>query len=271
MRVLARMLLILASLSLIAPIHAADSILEIRATEGKSPVVAELIPREVDMGSIAPDGKSERTIELKNSLPTEIKLDRMRSPCTCLEIRGAPESIKPNAVATLTVVLGNASSFRGTFTKHLHIRFTSGKDEADAFIPIKFTVLSPEDDGGSKATPPAAPSFGETSPFFEIVEHKGSGGFEAYSGSKVVAWVFASRGCPGCRPLFQEILPKLFKAEDNGSRPRIGFISLDEQSGMVLLANEEERLHARGEKTPVLLCQGKLYYGNEAIKALIKE
>ncbi len=264
MPLLAKSLLVLVLFIISRHLFAGDLVLEVKEGSGDGMAI-EIKPDSLDMGTITPGGKSERTIELENRLASEIKLNPLRSPCTCLAISGAPEAIKPGGMASLVFKL-IGEGYRGSFTKYAHMRLKAENQEKDIFIPVKFTILNEDAEASNALTPGRSPDVAGP---LEFIEYKG-GSFESYA--EAAAWIFAGKGCPGCVPLRRELLPKLLlKDRASSAKPKVVSVNLDDRSGFILLSDLEEKLGAKGEKTPVLYYQGKLIYGNEAVKSLIKE
>lgn len=95
-------------------------------------------------------------------------------------------------------------------------------------------------------------------------------------------WIFGGRICPRCDYLKGELLPELLqksiqneKTEKQVNPEEINwdsifiFVDLDKPENVMLLMALEDRLGVTGEKTPVLLWNNMLYYGNDAIAEYI--
>jgi hypothetical protein len=80
----------------------------------------------------------------------------------------------------------------------------------------------------------------------------------------------------GVEPVYDLQLEQLQPAEVGYSRRRtfsptacyVVFADPDKKENFIFFTEVEEKLGGSGDKTPVLLWQGKLYYSNEGIKRI---
>jgi hypothetical protein len=244
----------------LAPAFADNANLEIKPGKDGG-VVVNLTPETgIDMGSTLASVKVEREIVIRNSTKMELSMETLRSPCNCIEISGAPETLKPGGLATIHLEL-SGEGYRGVFNKLMHIRFTLGKSDYDSFIPIKFTILG--DDGEAKSSTVLPEPEGT----IRFVDYKG-GGFEAHPEAK--AWIFAGRNCATCNFLKRELLPKII-AKAGIDKCLAVNVDLDVKENMEFLIGLEDKIGAHGKTTPILYWNGKLIYGNDDVKSMIEE
>jgi hypothetical protein len=235
-----------------------DLLMEIRTSEAGE-VAASFTPEKgLDMGEIKSSDKRDYKISFKNSLKKDLEFGSIRSPCVCIDIDGAPGRLSSGEETIFKLHL-DGESYRGLFNKFMHVRLKTANSENDIFLPVKFTIID-EDDNIS----PLQPETSENGPI-RFSDYNG-GGFEKYAEAK--AWIFAGKDCPGCNFLKRELLPGLL-AKDGIERAEAVMVDLDKKENFIFLSELEEKLNAKGDKTPALYWKGRLIYGNQEIKKLI--
>ena len=239
-------------------IYCADMTMTIGKAEAGLQV--NILPDKLDMGTTRPEIKKTMSLLLKNNSGEDITIENWRSPCVCFEFKGAVDELSAGAEIKVSVTL-DGKSYRGEFSKYMFMAFRSKKGnlKEDFFLPIKFAV---KDDAPLPLTSPAVePDNG----VMKFIEYTG-GGIEKHK--KATAWIFAGKDCPNCNYLKSNILPKLLESKGI-VQAEIILVDLDKKENFLFLAELEESLKVKDDKTPVLLWQNKLYYGNDKIKELI--
>ena len=277
--------IILAALSFASIVtNAADATITVTDDNGRI-VVEHAPPKGLVFGRLSAGERKTMPLAIINKTGREVEVDGWRSPCACLEFGGVIESI-PKGTSESVLLFLDGSSFRGGVSKYIHLSFNADKSEGtNHFLPVSFFVgdmataegLDPERSidastayqAGATQTAQfstvAQSETTSTSGVTEIVYEKSMGRMEL---AKVEAWIFAGKNCPGCNYLKTALLPSLFESQP----AKVAMADLDKKENLLLLLKLEEKLgvDGRNSKTPVLYWRNNLFYGNEAVKAMIE-
>jgi hypothetical protein len=208
----------------------------------------------VNLGAFTTQG--DKNVKMANHAPEAMTIEEWRSTCDCLEISGMPEKLEPGKTATIKVTV-YPDGYWGEISKSIPLLILYGKKKRTLFMTLKFT-----------AETDSAPAPEKKEKFVGIKIIPYSGGKiddKRYAGAE--AWLLGGKNCESCNWVKEMALPGLLKPQSSCVR-----VCTDEEEGLRLLLDLEKRLNIRepGE-APVLYFDGRIYYGTEAIKELLKE
>lgn len=240
----------------------ADFVLDLKADSRGNLNLVMAPEKGFDAGKILDGKKYEHKLRISNSGKLKIAIETLRSPCQCIELEEAPESLDGGKVAELKMIL-DGEGYRGKITKNIHLRVCAAGSSKGFFISVSFTVIGEGEEPEVASNVQAEDNDGP----IKFIEYKG-GGLEAYP--KANAWIFSAKDCPKCNHTKAVILPKLFEQE-NIEKPTVVTVDLDKPENFKLLSELEKKLNAKTSgETPIVLWKNKLIYGNDAIKELLK-
>lgn len=209
----------------------------------------------VNLGAFAVQGDQE--VKMANRAPETMLIEEWRSTCDCLEISGMPEKLDPGKTATIKVTV-HPDGYWGEISKSIPLLIRYGKKKKTLFMTLKFTATTE-----SVPVPAKKEKFAAG---IKIIPYSGGKiDDKRYAGAE--AWLLGGKNCESCNWVKELALPNLLKPQSCCVR-----VYTDEEEGLRLLLDLEKSLNIRepGE-APVLYFDGRIYYGTETIKELLKE
>lgn len=173
------------------------------------------------------------------------------------------ESLVRNRAALRKMSLSNESNYRENI--QFRVFDTNGsvsRNEIESLADFFIGVI----DSGEKRDCPGS--------LIDYLDYENASQSDLRSADAVV---FGGKICPKCDYLKKKLLPQLIAKANNGGVNLKGrafkviSVDLEKPENVLLLMRFEELLGMKGEKTPVLLWNNKLYYGNESVSDLIAE
>lgn len=235
---------------------------------------------EINFGVINGSKIKQKTIVIRNSSKYPIVFEEWYSPSSNLQFVKTIKRLDPREKKEIILSL-NPDGNEGKFTKYLQFSFRKDVEQnsetIDYSFAVKYFIITNISDGNI-LEPPVLPICYSDVKVNKItyLNYDVNHGADITSTKELIkpdeaVWIFAAKDCPSCNYLKKVILPDLFKKNQLPLPWQIISVNLTRSKNLLFYIDLEDKLKAKGDKSPIVYWRGKLFYGSTNIKTLVKE